>query len=176
MQGSVESGQSPRPPKCPRHLDGSPSRRGRKPTGYMLQRRPHSLMNDQTSRRSQPHARIENVNGSGVLEIEAIQGRSRAHARHSALPHEHVESTESTDEVWLRSGVNAVPDANQAAVIDLCAQLIACHYSEQLPSGREAAEFSQQRQRGWLHYEIIDGGQRSIRRDQGRLGMSSRLW
>ena len=139
MQGGVESGQSPWPPKCPRHLDGSPSGRGRNPTCDVLQRRTHSLMDYQTSRRPQPHARIENVNGNCVLEIEAVQGGGRAHACHSALPHEHVESTESTDQVWLRSGVNAVPDANHAAVLDLRAQLIARHHGEQLLSGREAA-------------------------------------
>ena len=139
MQGSIECGQGPRPPKCPRHLDGSPGGRGGKPTGDVSQRRAHSLMDYQTSRRPQPHSGIQNVNGNCVLEIEAVQGGGRAHACHSTLPHEHIESAESTDEIWLRGGVDAVPDADQAAVLDLRAQLIARDYSEQLLSGRESA-------------------------------------
>ena len=139
MQGSIESGQDPWSPKCPRHLDGRPGGGGRKPTGDVLQRRTHSLVDYQPGRRPQPHSRIENVDGICVLEIEAVQSGGCAHACDGALPHEHVESTESADEIWLRGGIDAVPDADQAAVLDERTQLIARHHGEQILGGRESA-------------------------------------
>jgi hypothetical protein len=104
-----------------------------------LQRRTHPLVNYQPGRRPQPHSRIENVNGICVLEIEAVQGGGGTHAWDSALPHEHVERSESTGEVWCSGGIDAVPDADQATVLDECAQLIARHNTEKLCGGSEAA-------------------------------------
>ena len=79
------------------------------------------------------------MNGICVLEIEAVQGGGGTHAWDSALPHEHVERSESTGEVWRRGGIDAIPDADQAAVLDVRAQLIARHDSEKLCGGSEAA-------------------------------------
>ena len=128
MQGRIESGKDPRPPKCPRHFDGRPGWGGRQPTGDVLQRRTHSLVNYQPGRRPQPNSGIENVNGICVLEIEAVSGGGRAHAWDSTLSHEQIKGGQPTVEIRCSSGIYAVPDTNQATLLNLPAQLPSPHH------------------------------------------------
>jgi hypothetical protein len=72
------------------------------------------------------------MNGEGVLEIEVVQRSSRAHAGDRTLPHEQIKRRQPADEVLLRSGIYASPQANQTAVPNLNIQLLTCHDRQQL--------------------------------------------
>jgi hypothetical protein len=114
------------------------------------------LVHYQTSGWPQPHSRIENVYGNCVFEIEPVQGSCCTHTWDGPLPHEQVEGREATCEVWLGSGVDAVPDADQATLSNLHAQLLSGHNGQQLRRRGEASEFFQQSERCRVHAGIID--------------------
>ena len=80
------------------------------------------------------------MNGGGVFRVKPVQRGGGAHACNRVLPHKDVECCQASQEIRLLGRVNAIPDTNKAAVLDLHVELLTGHDFEQLLGGGEPAQ------------------------------------
>jgi hypothetical protein len=92
-----------------------------------MQWRTHALMNHQPDRGTHTHARIQYVNGGSVLCVKPVQDGGCAHANDGVSLHEDVECSQAAQQIWLLGRVDAMPHAQEFALLDLHVELLTTH-------------------------------------------------
>jgi hypothetical protein len=83
------------------------------------------------------------MNGSCVFRVESVQDGGCTHAHNGALPHKDVECGQAAQQIWLLCCVDAVPNSDEAAVLELNVKLLTGHDRQQLRGGSEPANILQ---------------------------------